>query len=58
MKKTPRFVILSEDGQPIRAFWVKSAALLFMRPDQGETLKVIPKPTKEKIVVSTFEALF
>jgi hypothetical protein len=52
-----RFIVLDEDGIPIRKFHWKDEALRFMQ--EGWTLKVLPKLRKPKIDWDQFEpALF
>lgn len=49
-----RFIVLDEDGIPLRKFHWKDEAMRFMQ--EGWTLKVLPRqPRKPKIDWSNFE---
>lgn len=47
-----RYVILDEDGQPLRKFWDKEEAQKFLQ--DGWTLTIMPKPKKVLPSVETY----
>lgn len=48
-----RFIVLDEDGIPIRKFHWKDEALRFLQ--EGWSLKILPRPRKPKIDLDQFE---
>lgn len=50
-----RYILLDEDGIPLRRFWSMDAAEKFLQ--DGYTIKVLPKPKRVRTTLTTAQLI-